>query len=142
MIHPALRKRAITPDTLAYRVGGVDVGCRLNARTWYGEDHIACIPSKPILHEVTNGYFGICLLIAHSSHRTRDSLETQRTLSFHVFFLSAEKAERKKQHPSGRSRVGITSCFFTSPIYISFPHLDRRRLSGLDLPFSRGKSKK
>jgi hypothetical protein len=34
---------------------------------------------------------------AHSLH----SLEALRTLSFYFFFLSAERAERKKQHPFG-----------------------------------------
>jgi hypothetical protein len=41
----------------------------------------------------------ICRLFTAHSLR---SFETQRTLSFSFFFLSAERAERKKQHPFGK----------------------------------------
>ncbi len=45
-------------------------------------------------------------LTAHSLR----SLEAQRTLSF--FFISAERAERKKQHPFGK--FSLINCFLGS----------------------------
>jgi hypothetical protein len=37
------------------------------------------------------------------------SLETPRTQSYYFFFLSAERAERKKQHPFGSALVAISA---------------------------------
>jgi hypothetical protein len=43
-------------------------------------------------------YWNLKFLTAHSLHL----FEAQRTPSFNSFFLSAERAERKKQHPFGK----------------------------------------
>jgi hypothetical protein len=42
--------------------------------------------------------FICCFLTAHSLR----SFKAQRSLSYYFFFLSAERAERKKQHPFGK----------------------------------------
>jgi hypothetical protein len=47
--------------------------------------------------------FTYWFLTAHSLR----SFEPQRTLSFYFFFLSAERAERKKQHPFGKFSLRV-----------------------------------
>ncbi len=85
----------------------------------------------------------ICrFLTAHSLR----SLKAQRTLSFNFFFLSAERAERKKQHPFGKFSllifIGVRTYDSLAYLWlIGWQLLTRRRQIVFHLPPSQRQMK-
>jgi hypothetical protein len=75
------------------------MGINVNNKYYKWEHYIDSIFLRQVMPHAL-----ICrFLTAHSLR----SFEAQRTLSFYFFFLSAERAERKKQHPFGKFSLRV-----------------------------------